>query len=88
MKLESLHKVIKLRLKERGNTINDLIEYLKISRQGYTKAIKNNVSLTQLEQIASFLKLPVPELLLPIYYTEKEARAMSAAIDYLRNAKH
>lgn len=80
----SLHLLVKKQLKLQGKQLSDLFAHMDISRQGYGKAIKGNIKLKHIETIANFLKIPVPELLLPLYYTEPETRAITGTIDHLR----
>jgi transcriptional regulator with XRE-family HTH domain len=80
----TLHEIIKKRLKEREKLLEDLFVYMKISRPGYGKAIKGNIKLNQIEKIAEFLEIPVPELLLPLYYEETEKDLIQSSINFVR----
>ena len=81
----TLHGIIKQRLKERGKTLANLLKHIEISRAGYGQAIKKNaIKLSQIERIAEFLEMPVPELLLPLYYEETETDLILANINYVR----
>ena len=85
-KLITLHSLIKLRLKERGKTLEEMFAYLKISRAWYGKTLKNQTTkLTLLEGIAAFLEISLPEFLLPLYYNETESKMIQANIDFIRN---
>lgn len=83
-----LNTAIKQRLKDKGLLLNSLIEHLDISRAGYHKAIHSHtLKLRQIEKIAEYFKISVPELLFPIYLDEAEAAIYSSIAAHIRELK-
>lgn len=81
----NLHSIVKQRLKEQNKTLAQLCEALNISRQYYGRAMREKtLKLSQLETIAGYLEIPLPELILPAYYEEKETKMIQGNIDFVR----
>jgi transcriptional regulator with XRE-family HTH domain len=82
----SLHFVIKQTLRNKNLTMEDMFSHIGITRQGYGQAMNGKtIKLSQLEAIAGFLEIPLPELLLPVYYTETESKMIKGNIDFVRS---
>lgn len=83
---KKLHQIIKERLKQRGLILEDLFLALDISRAGYGKAINSKIiKLSQLETIADYLQVPLPELLLDLYYDNPKAEMIKNTILFAEN---
>lgn len=81
----SLKSIITAQLKARKKTKEDLAAYLGMTRVNLQKQLnRNRLAFEYLEKTAEFLQVPLPELLVPLYYTESEAKAIGSILHYVR----
>ncbi len=82
----TLQQAINAQLKAQKKTVAQMVGYVGMSTVNYSKMVKNNrLAFEHVEKIAQFLNIPLPELLLPVYYNENEAAIIGGIIAEVRN---
>jgi transcriptional regulator with XRE-family HTH domain len=81
----SLQSIISAQLKARKKKKEDLAVYLGMTRVNLQKQLNHNrLAYEYLEKTAEFLQVPLPELLVPLYYTESEAKVIGSILQHVR----
>ncbi|MGD9930186.1 MAG: helix-turn-helix domain-containing protein [Mangrovibacterium sp.] len=82
----TLQQAINTQLKARKKTVAQMVKYVGMSTVNYSKMIKENrLAFEYVEKIAQFLDMPLPELLLPVYYNKNEAAIIGGIIGEVRS---
>ncbi len=64
----TLRQAINKQLRSQKKTVEEMVQFMGMSRANYNKAIKHKrIALEHLESIAAFLNISVIELLKPVY---------------------
>lgn len=86
MESKKLQLIIKSKLKQQGKTIEELCTSLQISRAGYSQSFKKeSIKLSQIEDIAAFLNIPVPLLLLDLYFDNYQSEIVRNTFFFTEN---
>jgi len=82
----TLQQAINAQLKAQKKTVAQMVDYMGMTTVNYSKMIKSNrLAFVYIEKISQFLNVPLPELLLPVYYNENEAAIIGGIIAEVRN---
>jgi len=85
----SLKTVINQHLRAQKKTTQSLSDYLGMSRVNLNTMLNNKrLAFEHLEKVAEYLNIPLPELLVPVFYSTNEAKIISGIIGEIRDKIH